>query len=120
MCIKTHNTESYNINCPQQQHFLTCLVTTQTPQRSKLLSLPQLSISAHSDGCHIMPSCSTHVASSGASWGAHVTQLLQQQHLPAPFPGSSRSWGQDDSFCKILEGYSGHPPETYGAKHLDV
>lgn len=85
-CIKTHNTESYNINRPQQQHFFTCLVTTQTPQRSKLLLLPQPSISARSNGCHITPSCSTH---------GHLWSKLESACYPAlatAAPPSSFPW----------------------------
>lgn len=67
-----------------------------------------------------MPGPSTHLAGSGASWRACVTQLLQQRHLPAPSPGPSGSWGPDASFWRTPEGHSWHPPETPSAKHLDM
>lgn len=46
-CIKPHDTNSHNINCPQQQHFFPCLLTTQTPRgQSHFHSLSSPSVSS--------------------------------------------------------------------------
>lgn len=115
-CIKPHDTNSHNINRPQQQHFFLCLLTTQSPWRSEPLSLPQPSISALSDGSHH----ASHSTQAGASWRACVTQLWQQQHLPAPSPGHSGRWATDPNFWRTLGRHSWYPLEAPSAKHMDV